>query len=278
MKLPGEDAQQNLSFTGTGFPGVFESPGLELWKGTLVQFERMGFRMPTAAEASRPGWGFSPESTALDDRNQYSSPISSSEIVREFDVQRCVEVQPGELLPTGVTYELAHWRLPSGAVMILEDIPTIFDDVTAYDELGVPYHSYGSINGERLCRNELVHPDPLVTQPLTWQFSLTWTDDPSRNAPSSLPDLTYRGPVLPAEILGQHITPPWRDLRYGNLNAAWSHNKQFIAPSSVVVRYWVTLTGPTNKFRVRVGARIGGFWQLGGRKGSALASVLTRRV
>ena len=104
--------------------------------------------------------------------------------MRQFDVQRCVDIHPAQMVSTGIAFELVHWRLPSGALMVLEDIPTIFDDVTAYDQGGTPYHSFGSINGERLCRNELVHPDPAVTQPLTWEFALTWTDDPSRNAPS----------------------------------------------------------------------------------------------
>jgi hypothetical protein len=272
------DPTKNALYPGVGFFAEFEHDALNLRDGTLVAYKRAGFPISTADEAREPGWGLSPKSTDLDERNQYTSPFSSSETVRMFDVQRCVDVSAALITPTvGVAYELAHLRTPAGSVLIIEDLPTIFESVEALDNGGVPFHSYGSLNGESLCLNELVHPDPLVTVPLTWRFHLTWSDDPSSNAPSNQPDMTYLGPILPLEIFGQHITPPWRDCRMGGQNV-WAERKQFLAPASCVVRYWVELRGPTNAFQVRVGARIGGFLQLGGRKGSALASVLTRRV
>lgn len=276
--LPSLDPGQADHYPGSGFFGVFDSGQVELHKGTLSQFEELGFRMPSAQEArDTPGWGLDPDSTDLDRRNQYTQPYASSESVRRIDVQRCVDVSASEIIPSGVAFELVHWRSPSGSVVVLEQIPTIFDEVTALDDEGVEYYSYGSLNGERLCRRELIHPDPAVTEPLTWTFHLLFTDDPSRNAPSVNPDLSYRGPVPPAEVSGITITPPWSDARYGSQNR-WAENQQFLAPSSVVVRYWVVLKGPTDRFVVRVGARLGGFYQSAGRRGVALDSVHVRRV
>lgn len=276
--IPSLDPYQADHYPGSGFFGTFDSGNVELRKGTLSQFEELGFKMPSSQEArDTPGWGFRADSTDLDERNQYRQPYASSETVRRFDLQRCVDVAASLITPDGVAFELVHWRSPSGAVVVLEQIPTIFDEVTALDESGVEYYSFGSLNGERLCRQELVHPDPAVTQPLTWKFHLLFTDDPSRNAPSVTPDLTYRGPVPPAEVAGNSITPPWSDARYGSQNR-WAENQQFLAPSSVVVRYWVVLTGPVDRFVVRVGARLGGFYQSGGRRGVALDAVHVRRV
>ena len=274
--VPSADPAISAEWPGTGFFGVYEH-SYDLGKGVFVQFERLGFKLPTADEARAPGWGLGPESRELDDRNQFSQPWSSSESIRRIDVQRCIDVEPGDIITDGVAFELAHFRSPSGAVTVLEQIPTIWDDVTALDVLGVPYYTFGSLNGERVCRNRLVHPDPLVTEDLTWKFALTYTDDPSRGQGSDLSDLVYKGPIRPDEIRGHHITPPWTDARYGVANR-WAEKQQFLAPSATVVRYWVVLSGPTLRFRVRVGARLGGFWQSGGRRGAALDAVQVRRV
>lgn len=275
--MPGRDPWVPQDYPGSGFFGVFEHSEADLQLGTLVQFERMGFKQPTAQEALDPNWGLSPLSTELDYSNQFTSPYSSSEIVRRIDVQRCIDVDPDQITPAGVAFELVHWRVQSGAIMVLEQIPTIWDDVTALDDQGVEIFSYSSLNGERLCRDELIHPDPAVLEPLRWRFHLTFSEDPSRHAPSATPDMTYVGPILPFEIVGHPITPSWTDARYGALNR-WAELQQFLVPSSAIVHYWVALTGPVDRFRVRVGARLGGFTQLGGRRGAALDAVQVRRV
>lgn len=277
--LPSLDPRTAPLYPGTGFFGEFEHSysdrGLRL--GPLVQYERMGFPIPSADEARVEAWGIGPKSTDLDFRNQFSQPYSSSEIVRRLDIQRCIAVDPNAIVTTGVAFELAHWRVPASAVLVLEQIPTIFDDVTALDDQGIPLFAYGSINGERLCRSELVHTDPAVIEPLTWEFHLTYTDDPDNTSLGLANEMAYLGPVLPQEILGNAISPPWTDLRYGS-NNRWAEMQQFLAPSSVIVRYWIVLRGPQDRFRVRVGTRLGGFWQLGGRRGAALDAVQVRRV
>jgi hypothetical protein len=275
--LPALDPESWEDYPGSGFFGEFDTSHDEVLKGQLSQFESLGFRQPTAEESYLPGWGLGPDSTDLDQRDQYSQPYASGERIQRFDVQRCVLVPASEISPLGVAYELVHWRSPSSSIVVLEQIPTMFDQIVALDDAGVEYYDFGSLNGERPCRNQLVHPNPLVTTPLTWRFFLTFTDDPSREVPSVAPDLTYRGPIPPAELSGQAITPPWSDARYGSQNR-WAENQQFFAPSSVVVRYWVILAGPVDRFRVRVGARLGGFFQSGGKRGSALDAVQTRRI
>lgn len=276
--LPSLDPDRSEDFPGSGFFGVFDVGHVEARKGSLAQYEALGFLMPSAQEArDTPGWGLSPVSTDLDKRNQFSQPYSSAESIRRFDVSRCVEVLASQITTAGIAFELAHWRSPAGSVVVLEQIPTMFEEVTALDDAGIEIYQFGSLNGERLCRRALTHPDPAVTTPLTWSFHLTFSDDPSRNVPTVQPDMTYRGPVPPAEVAGHSITPPWSDARYGSQNR-WAENQQFFAPSSCVVRYWVVLTGPVDRFHVQVGARLGGFYQSGGRRGAALDAVQVRRV
>lgn len=273
-------------FPGTGAPQMVEHARTfqafdldQFMKGTLVQYERLGFyRVPSARQALEdPNWGINATSTILDDVDKLARPTAASEAIQKFDVQRCVDVSASLITPGGVAFELIHQLSPSGGMMVLEDIPTIFDEVTALDGAGVEVFTYGGLNGIRPCLNQLVHPDITVTEPLRWRFALVWTDAPTFSTGTSAPDLAYQGPVPPNSVFGQHIIPPWDDMRMG-INALLSNRQQFLVTSSVVARYWVVLTGPVGRFRVRIGARLGGFNQLAGRKGAALDAALNRRV
>lgn len=266
-------------YPGTGVPLVFEHAFSldELMAGTLVQYTRLGIPIPTAYEAlADPSWGINTTSTILDAVDKLARPTAASEVVQKFDVQRCVNVAASDITPGGVAFELIHQLGPSGGLMVLEDIPTLFDEVTALDDQGVEVFTYGGLNGIRPCLTELVHPDVTVTEPLRWRFALVWTDAPTFNT-GSAPDLDYSGPVAPSRVYGQHLLAPWDDMRMG-VDALWANRQQLHVTSSAIARYWVVLTGPTDRFRVRVGARLGGFSQLAGRKGAALAAVLDRRV
>jgi hypothetical protein len=258
-------------------PGVGFFADLEqgtLWEGPLALYRRMGLHVSTAEEAFAETWGISPASTELDHRNRYTSPYTAAETVRMVDVQRCVDVDPGDIVPTGVSFELCRLSVPESHIGVLEQIPSMFDQVVALDAGGIPIFDFGSLNGERLCRNELVHPDPLVNVPLTWEFSLLWTDAPDFPGHVGGP-AAYPGPVPPSAVAGVAIGPPWTDARMGSQNR-WSQHQQYYAPAGSVARYWVTLRGPTDRFAVRVGARIQGYIQSGGRYGAALQNALTR--
>lgn len=258
---------------GVGFFAEVDSGSL--WDGTLALYRRMGFYVPTADDAFRDGWGISPASTELDDRNRYDSPYTAAETIRMVDVQRCIDIDAADIVPGGVAFELGRMYVPEGHIGVLEQIPTMLDQVVALDGGGTPIFDFGSLNGERLCRNELVHPDPLVTEPLTWQFSLLWTDW-SDFPGSPLAPAAYSGPVAPSAVQGVAIVRPWSDARNGSQNR-WAQDQQYFAPAGSVARYWVTFRGPTERFAVRVGARMQGFVQSGGRYGAALQNALSRR-
>ncbi len=275
---PISDPYRAQLYPPTGFLAQIEHDPRDLRDGTLVLYRRWGFDIPTAEQARLPGWGIGPKTHVqqLDLRNQYSEPSASSEAIQYLDVQRCIDVAASDIVPTGVAFELVHWRLPAGAVLILEDIPTMFDTVFALDGAGIPLLQYEELNGERLCLDALVHPDPAVTVPLTWRFQINYTADPSTSFPTPLMDLAYRGPVSPTEIGGNTVLPGWNDMRNGSQNIR-AASRQYTIPAGSVVRYWVTFFGPTDRFSLRMGARISGFWQSGGRFGAALRTVQTRR-
>ena len=283
LKLP--QAGTVSRFPGTGAPQIIEHAIAyqafdfdQLRKGTLVQYERLGLRMPTAAQAlNDPNFGINAESTISDRVDKLARPTAASEAIQKFDTMRCVDVAASQIVPGGVAFELIHQLSVSGGMMVLEDVPTLFDEVTALDENGVEMFTYGGLNGIRPCLNELVHPDVTVTEPLRWRFALVWTDAPTFTTGSSAPDLAYQGAVRPDSVFGQHILAPWDDMRMG-VDSLWANRQQLLVTSSAIARYWVVLTGPVDRFRVRIGARLGGFNQLAGRKGAALDAALVRRV
>lgn len=247
--------------------------------GRLVTFRRwgrpVGYFPPGIAELPAPVWAKGPDqpwglgrSTAqLDDYDQYQAPAAASEKVRVFDRQRCTSnsgsVDP--IVPTGATFELIRYDIPSQAVGILNRIPTVLE-VEATDQ-GVPIFTYGGLNGERPCLDELRHPDPAVTLPLTWLWRVTTTD----NGPGQ----PYQGPIRPGDVFGDDLIEPWRDLRNGHGNR-WPDHLHYVMHPRKTLHYWVTLFGPTNRFRVTVGGRFGGYWQTAGRRGAAIRAATER--
>jgi hypothetical protein len=282
----GGERENYLLNPSVGNPFVYEDPlqfvdekfdAEQMSIGTNIQWPRAGFPIPTAVEASRPGWGLSPKSTDLDGLDQFNQPESASEIINEVDKQRCINVTSDQIIPAGQAFELVHWVVPVGSVGVIERLPHIFEEVTALDAGGVPIFTYGGLNGENPCLGGIAHPDPVVGFPLTWRFHITRTDMASLEDPSTASPLRYVGPVSPDSISGYNVLPPWRDLRYGTLSQ-FSTDTQYVLPASIVIRYWVVLFGPQNRFTVRIGGRLGGYWQLGGRKGAALSNATIRRI
>lgn len=262
----------------TGFFPVFDGNAPVVAQGILAQYAWAGVHLPSAQQAregaANGSWGIGAASRDMDATDKLSEPFAAVERIRPFDVQRCVEIAPGQInLDPGVLFELVHVSIPSGSIAILEDIPTIFDDVTAVDQVGTELFTYGNLNGLRPCLNELVHPDPTVTEPLRWRFHFTYHNQPYLGAEV----FNYLGPILPIQMSGRAILPAWNDMRFG-INNRWASEKQCQAPASSIVRMWVEFTGPVDRFRVRVGARLGGFYQFGGRQGAALTNALIRHT
>lgn len=219
-------------------------------------------------------FGFSPATTLWDDWDKYNNPASASEVLRPYDAQRCIVVDPGAIVPSGVAYELAHHPIPTGAVGILERVPTIFEEIAALDANGDPIFSFSQINGERPCLTSLRHPDPAAGT-LSWSWRLTVTTLSSSDGP--LLPMLYVGPTVPLAIEGDDLIPGWTDLRYG-IASRWGDRHQIVIPARAQVRLWVVLRGQANRWHVRVGGRVAGYWQSGGRRGAALVASTHRIV
>ncbi|TPV95539.1 MAG: hypothetical protein B7733_09440 [Myxococcales bacterium FL481] len=253
--------------------------------GRLVTFRRWGVpegQLPPdvigrparewARGPSQP-WGIGDQSTLLDEHDQHMAPSDAAEVVRSLDVQRCVRVDPSVITPAGVAYELVRIdHIPTAAVGVIERVPTTFANVEALDDVG-PVFTYGDLNGERPCTTELVHPDAAVTETLRWSFRVTLTHVSTIEAPAE----ALSGPIPPEAVPGDDLLAPWSDLRYGS-GSRWADRLQLVVRPNTRVRYWGILFGPADRFAVTIGARLAGYWQLGGRKGSALQSATTRIV
>lgn len=217
-------------------------------------------------------YGLNGKTDQQDDFEQYQAPSDAPEAVRHIVAQRCIDVDEADIIPGGVAFELTRIvHVPSAAVAIVERVPTTFT-VEALDEDQVAIFTYSNTNGEDPCLKELAHPNPAVA-PLTWLWRVVQNHVPSNGAVN----VPVAGPVTPSAIAGDDLLPPWSDMRYGD-RSRWGDYQQYVVRPSTQVRYWVTLFGPTDRYRVRVGARLAGFWQLGGRRGAAIESVTDRLV
>lgn len=228
---------------------------------------------PRTLERPGPDWGLNSESAVNDHFDQYVAPSTASEVVRPFDVQRCIDISEGALSSPPVTFELVRFdAVPHTAVAILERLPTVWVSALALDANGDPLLAYTGLNGEEPCRNQLVHPDPTVA-PLTWTFRVTRTHAPAFG--------TAIVPYVSASSsppIGDDLVEPWSDLRYGT-NVRWGDRQQYVVRQATQLRYWVTFRGPAEeRYRLRIGARLGGYWQLTGRRGVALTAATSRIV
>lgn len=246
-------------------------------QGTAALWERQGMKIPSANQAANdPNWGLSQRSEVFDESDQYSNPAAASEAIEQWDIQRCVTIAQSLITPSGVVFELLHWQVPEAYVAIVERPPTILAEVTSLDANEVPIFTHGNLNGERPCVNSVPHSGG-IGDPLTWRYFLSYTDRGSLQPITTGGTLTFIGPTTLGGIAGNHVVPPWNDLRYGH-NANQGSVEQFIFPPGCLIRYWVAVFGPTDKFFVKIGARLVGFNQSCGRKGAALESVLRRHV
>lgn len=262
------------------FAAAVQTPDIQrMGVGRIVTYRQWGFEVgylppgPPQLWARGPDqpWGLGNDSTELDDYDQHQSPADASEVLRSWDVQRCVAIPAATIVPTGVLFELVRFdRVPSAAVAVLENLPHIIESAVALDDAGQPQFVYSNLNGEEPCRTSLVHPNPLVA-PLTWRWHVTATEVSTTGGQLS----PLAGPTVPAAIEGDDLVRPWADLRYGTA-VRWGGDWQIVVRPRVVVRYWVEFFGPTNRYELRVGARLSGYTQLGGRRGAAIDAATTR--
>lgn len=224
---------------------------------------------PGVSARPAPTWGVRPSDRSLDGFEQYTSPSSNSERIRWETRQRCVQVDPADIVPTGVSFELVRTMVPSGAVGIMEKLPTVWPEAVALDEAGDPLFVYSGLNGSNPCLNMLVHPDPTVA-PLRFGYRLL-----VQNVGDVMSDVgPFSGPV-PRPFVGEDIVQPWEDMRYG-IDGRWGDDQHVVVPGDVIVRYWITLFGPADRYAVTVGAQLTGYTQAGGRSSAALHSTRAR--
>jgi hypothetical protein len=214
-------------------------------------------------------WGMGRATAQLDTFDQYEAPAAAGEALKPFDRQRCVNADPLAIAPTGITYELVRQDIPAAAVGIIESLPTVFI-VEALDGAGLPVFAYGGTNGVDPCLSRIVHPDANV-DPLTWRWYVVTTHN------SALDDATedYLGPIPPEQMPGDMLLEPWSDMRTGN-RSNWPAQRQMPMHPRKTVRVFITLFGPTNRYQVRVAARVSGYWQIAGRRGAALRAATDR--
>jgi hypothetical protein len=263
---------------GVGFPAEVETDRSS-WQGflagTLVADMRSGLHIPSVEQAR--AWGMGPESKTDDKVDTLGNPWNVTERVKQFNVQRCVSVDPAQIVPAGVAFELVHHRTPENGLAVVERLPTVFGEVTSLDENGVPIFTHGNINGQRPCIDAIEHVDPAVTVPLTWRFFFQWVSRSAIQRETTNGTLNYQTGVPVGQIGGEQVLPPWSDMRYGHVDR-WGTDEQYVFPRGALIRSWVALFGPTNRFDVRVGQNLSGYTQSGGHRGSAVENVIRRIV
>jgi hypothetical protein len=196
-------------------------------------------------------------------------PAETNEKVRYFDRFKCVNVAPEEINLTGVVFELTRVHLPANGASILERLAVVCDSIDAVNVEGDVVFAFGPITGDRPCQT-FVHPDPLVTSPLTFQFNLIREGRASsRKLGTPEPPFVVAGTQVP---VGKQVREPWDDFRQGYLTR-WADQLQYVDGDQSLMRLFVTITGDPDSWQVRIGGRLSGRWIGTGPTGAALSAA-----
>ena len=208
-------------------------------------------------------------------QHKLTFPADSPERIRYYDELRCLDLPPQSLTPQGTAFELVRVHLQKFGTGVVERMATIFEDVTALDAGGNPIFSFGSLIGLRPCIFPLQHPDPAAgTLSLQFRLIVSELPDVSRALGNAAP---YQGPVPVAAIPpDENMRPPWTELRQGYV-VRWADLLQHVTGLNAHVRLWGVFFAQTNRWRLRVGGRLSGYWNSAGRMGVALNNA-TRRT
>lgn len=251
--------------------------------GRLVTFRQWGLPvgyipLPEASEAlwkwakgPNQVWGMGRETAQLDEFEKYDAPAAAAEVIHEFDRQRCLPNISANIEFAGRAYELTRFDLPTASVGVLEYIPTSMR-VEALNEAGEAIFSYSKINGEDPCINQLIHPTPGVTQ-LRWEWRIVTT----HNSGIAIDVEDLLANIPPGSIPGDNIVEPWNDMRNGHASRNPDRRQHPVLPR-MMIRYFVVLFGEPARWNIEIGARLGGYWQIAGRRGVAVDSATRRFV
>ena len=209
-------------------------------------------------------------------QHRLTLPADSPERIRYFDELRCIDIDPGDIQESGTAFELVRVHLQKFGTGIVERLATVWDDVTALDEDGDPIFSFGPFLGTRPCRFPLVHPDPAAGE-LAVEFRLLVTEVPDFADTQSVGLPAYVGPASPFAIpADDNLRTPWRDNRQGYV-VRWADLLQYVTGLHSLARMWVILSGQPDRWRIRMGGRLSGYWNSAGPMGVALDQA-TRRT
>ena len=212
----------------------------------------------------------------LEEQHVRTFPANSAERIRYFDEFVCSDIPPDQITTTGTAFELTRVHLQKYGTGVISRIAIVFDDVTALDAAGDPLFQFGPLDGQRPCRWPLVSPDP-AGGTLAVEFRLLATEVPSFsvNPTGGFPVRAFGIPVssIPAD---RQIRQPWTDMRMGYITR-WADLLQYVSGENILARLFVTFVGLPNRWRIRIGGRLGGFWNSAGSRGVALDAA-TRRT
>lgn len=203
------------------------------------------------------------------------TPASDPERLAYWDVSRCIDVDPAVLSPVGVAFDLVRKHLQKNGAGVVQRLATMFPSVVALDGGGLPIFNFGNLDGSNPCPFPLQHPDP-AGGTLDVQFRLVathvpnYTDAPGAGFPAML--VAAAPQAAPTDEL---IIAPWNDLRQGYLTR-WADELQYITGQNVLVRLIAIYFALPNRWRLRVGGRLSGFWSPVGRRGAALHHAISR--
>lgn len=209
-------------------------------------------------------------------QHRVTFPANHPERIRYWDRFRCIDIPPDALELGGTAWELTRVHLQKFGAGVVERVGTVFEDITALDDDGDPLFSFGVLDGLRPCVFPLLHPQPGVA-PLSVEWRAIATEMPTSS--------TIQGSAMPPFIVAASpvVIPPdrevlqrWNDMRQGYA-VRWADLLQYLTGENVIVRLIVILSGEPDRWRIRVGGRLSGFWNSAGARGVALDAA-TRRT
>lgn len=239
---PMETETPDLYYVGTGPDQIFRCWGL------------------AAGTYNKKTYGIDEESSELDDFRAYKNPSGHVESVRGFDFNREIDVIPQSDL---VTVEVTGFENFRHGLSIVERIIA-----NVYVEMN---------DGER--RFNFDGRDPWAYEIGAFEdFGFEWalvreelSSKPQCMASAGLVD-RVQGAILP----GVPVFPPWCDARYGS-RVQLGPASQWLIPARSRVRLVCTIRGASGMF-VRLGGRVSGYHQQGGKRKAAIESAVSRRT
>lgn len=203
-----------------------------------------------------------------DNDNAYANPAAAPERIQWFDAFDRVRIEADEIDTLWRSWEVARFVVPTNAMASIDKHPTSIDSVVALNDVGNPIFAYGPQNGRLATVESLLHPTPGVGS-LEWRWHLTAINQGySSDTPAAL--------VGSLASLGRDLVEPWRHQSNG-ADVVWAARQQILVGASSLVRLFIQLRGPTDRFTVQAGARLSGYVQQGGHLGAALLDA-TRRT